>query len=63
MTTGYQCPDCGGRMSSVAKLTSPPIYEAKCQDCGVLYRRRNTNPSLPALPRDYDRIGKPEAAG
>jgi uncharacterized Zn finger protein len=59
MTMGYQCPECGGYMSSLAKLTTPPIYQAKCQDCGVVYRKRNTNPLYPPLPRDYERVSRP----
>ncbi len=59
MPVGYQCPECGGHMSSLAELTSPPVYQAKCQDCGVVYRRRDTNPTLPPLPRDYERVSRP----
>ena len=59
MRLGYQCPDCGGQMHTSAKLEDPPIREAKCYECGVLYRRRANNSDLRSLPRDYDRIGKP----
>ena len=45
-------------MHTVAKLSDPPIYEARCHDCGVLYRKRERLSDLSALPRDYDRIGK-----
>lgn len=55
--TGYRCPDCGGWMNTVAKLSDPPIYEATRSDCGVLYRRRLV--LKPQLPREYERIGKP----
>lgn len=54
--SSYECPDCGGYMFTTAKLSDPPIYEAKCQDCGVLYRRRAVRKSQ--LPREYERIGK-----
>ena len=60
--TGYQCPECGGHMHSVARLSDPPIYEAKCYDCGVLYRRRARS-QYPALPRDYERVTPPTGCG
>ena len=55
---GYQCPDCGGQMHTAANLSGPPVHEARCYDCGVLYRRRETRSALRPLPRDYERIGK-----
>lgn len=54
---GYQCPECGGSMHTKAMLSDPPVYEAKCYDCGVLYRKRPV--TKPQLPREYERIGKP----
>jgi len=55
----YMCPDCGGQMSLTAWLSDPPIYEARCNECSVLYRRRAGHTYLKPLPREYDRIGKP----
>lgn len=56
---GYACPECGNRMRSLAELTDPPVYQAQCEGCRVVYRR---NPAtgqyyLPPLPRDYERVG------
>lgn len=55
----YSCPDCGWLMTHTALLTDPPVYEARCNECGVLYRRRSARTYLKPLPRDYDRIGIP----
>lgn len=52
----YQCPDCGGRMHTTARMSDPPVYEAKCSDCAVLYRRRHVTEAQ--LPREYERIGR-----
>ena len=52
----YKCPDCGGYMHTMARLSDPPIYEAKCCQCGVLYRKRFSSRSQ--LPREYERVGR-----
>ena len=59
MSDGYECPECGGHMRTWALMSDPPVYEAQCCDCGVMYRRR-ARCTAPALPRDYESV-TPEA--
>lgn len=64
MTVCYECPDCGGAMYMVLKLSEPPISEGRCAECGAVYRRRPRKPDLMLpLPRDYVKVGQAPKPG
>ena len=48
----YECPDCGGRMTSVALTSMPPIHQAHCQECNAVYQQ-DRKPLLEPLPATF----------
>lgn len=60
MSDRYACPDCGGEMWTIAKMSDPPIYEARCPSCGAVYRRDRNYAANP-LPRSYVKVAPPAA--
>jgi uncharacterized Zn finger protein len=56
MRFGYECPECGGYMSNTMKLVAPLVQEAKCQDCGAIYRRPHKTEGGHALPPDFKKV-------